>query len=202
VLHEVELPPAIKIRFDEQLRSGKTSTITFWDQKHYISQASTSATDQSSIIVPSIKNPKRVWAVFNTAANWASQTSTQPCTSATTAKLTYSNVEVNNVKMFPNDVESDYEHFKLLQRETFSGEDSRNNGCLLKYNDWLVGTHRYYVYNISRSERAIKDPTEQVMLRFVGTKVDSGASEMHFIVEYEAITTINMTTGDVLHVGA
>ena len=204
VVYKVELQAAEQVKFAHQLESGKKTNITFWDQKHYKSAVDTAfgTNEQSTIIVPSIRNPKRVWALHTSQANWASQTSTQPCTTSTVSRFERSNLEVNTKKMFPNDIDSEYEHFKLLQRETFSGEDSRNNGCLLTFNNWLEGVHRYYAYNISRSEHAIKDPAEPVQLRFTGTKRATDASEIHFIVEFEVSVAINMTSGEVTRIGA
>ena len=204
VVYRCELQPESAIKFNQNLAKGLVVETNFWQAKHFKGTQTTNLTDQSFTITSGIRAPRRIMACFMNETDWASNTSCSPAVTNNNNKFVLSNIEINNERIFMQDVKDDYEHYKLLQREMFSGEDQNSNGCLVPYRDFLRANYAYYVYNISNSKYIIKDPNASVQLRFIGTKtLKSGGTdaELHCFVEHEVNVTFNMTTSEVLKSG-
>lgn len=202
VVYKCEFQPETSKAISANVASGLSKTVTYWSSKHFKSTAGTAdGSSQDYTITPGIKKARRVVALFQKQADWVDQAKCEPALTNTVDKLTESNLEINNERVYPQNIDSDYLHFKNLQRELFSGEDQNSNGALITYQDFLRGTHRYYVYNISSSPYMIKDPNASVQLRFIGKKAGADNCELHFYVEHECNCIINLSTGDAQKIG-
>ena len=205
VAYRCEFKPETAIKINQNLAKGMVVDTTFWQAKHFRGTESISVTRQDFQITSGIKAPRRVIVMFQNATDWASSASCVPAVTHSYNKITKSNLEINNERVFQQDIENDYEHYKLLQRAMFSGEDQNSNGCLIPYRSFLKNNYAYYIYDISTNKYIIKDPNASVQLRYIAEKqLATGGNpnaELHCFVEHECNVTINMTTSEVMKTG-
>jgi len=199
VVYKCEFPPHLQQEWNNKIASGNfTKKVVFWSTKHYKNTQDKESDDQNFVITPGISNPKRILCAFTNMANWKDQTSTSPATTDVDDKLKDGvNIEINNQRLYPQDLDSDYLLYKNLQRELLAGEDDTSNGAILTYKNFKEGLYRYYIFNIADSEYILKDPNASVQLRFLGKKttaVGGVKSEMHFWVEYEVVCLLDFVT--------
>jgi hypothetical protein len=204
VVYHCEFQPETAKKLSAMIGSNKmTKKLNYWQSRYAKSTVPAATLTQDFEIDTGIQAPRRIVAMLFNEADWLSQTSCIPAVTDTRDSLEYSNIEINNQRLYQQNIDSDYEHFKNLQREMFSGEDQNSNGALISYSDFLRGTHRYYVYDISQSEYMIKDPNASVKLRFVGKKKTGSTNcVLHFFTEHEVHVEINMTEGKAYRSGA
>ena len=200
VCYRCEFHPDTAIKINSNLSKGLVVNTNYWQAKHFKSNVDMTLPNQDFTITPGIRRARRVVCMFQNESDWSSNVKCSPSLTDYRNKFTESNLEINNERVYQQNIEGDYDHYKLLQREMFSGEDQNSNGCLVPYRSFLKKTYAYYVYNISQSKHILKDPNASVQLRLIAKKTGD-TSELHMFVEQEVDVTINMTTSEVMKTG-
>jgi hypothetical protein len=198
-----ETAKKIKAHFDK----GFTKTIQYTVTDYYkpiasFNLAAGATTGVNQLITNSAIRPVRLWCLpvpqVGTTPGILSPANTFPG-SIGPGYLTQCNIQVNNENYYNNNLQSQYDFYKIIETQQVGAGESSTSGAQISYADWLCGLNPY-VFDLSRVRQLdVNNPVSLFISATMNTTVTQNF-DIIFLVERLMTLTMDVKTSSITSV--
>jgi hypothetical protein len=170
-----------------KIKAGYKKSITFkvCDLPPLASATNQTTATLNTLLTSSVSRPVAVWCLFPPTGSLTSTTNSFPGTIGTNL-LTNANLMINGLNFYPNQLQSQYDFYKILKKRM------PEKGQLITYNDFLQGCNPY-LFNIASSPASEAGiPCQLQLTGTLGSGGNSGKGVAGKVVYSTTPTTYDM----------